>query len=51
MINEGGSIEIDGNEVLMACKSSILNSNREIQGMTQKETETIFTKNLECYKI
>ncbi|HHB77743.1 MAG TPA: agmatine deiminase family protein, partial [Saprospiraceae bacterium] len=28
MINEGGSVEIDGNGTLMACKSSILNNNR-----------------------
>lgn len=28
MVNEGGSVEIDGNGVLMACKSSILNNNR-----------------------
>ncbi len=34
MINEGGSVELDGNGTLMACKSSILNSNRN-PGMTQ----------------
>ncbi|SEH31628.1 agmatine deiminase family protein [Chryseobacterium culicis] len=45
MINEGGSVEIDGNGVLMACKSSILNNNRN-PGMTQQEAEAIFTKNL-----
>ncbi len=45
MINEGGSIEIDGNGTLMACKSSILNSNRN-SGMTQKQAETIFKKYL-----
>ncbi|REC47501.1 agmatine deiminase family protein [Chryseobacterium pennipullorum] len=45
MINEGGSVEIDGNGVLMACKSSILNSNRN-PGMTQQQAEAIFTKNL-----
>ncbi|AQX10259.1 agmatine deiminase family protein [Elizabethkingia ursingii] len=45
MINEGGSIEIDGNGVLMACKSSILNTNRN-PGMTQQEAEAIFTRNL-----
>jgi len=28
LVTEGGSIEIDGNGTLMACKSSILNSNR-----------------------
>ena len=45
MINEGGSIEIDGNGTLMACKSSILNTNRNPQ-MTQEEAEAIFTKYL-----
>lgn len=45
MINEGGSIEIDGNGVLMACKSSILNENRN-PGMTQQQAEAIFTKYL-----
>lgn len=34
MILEGGSVEIDGNGTLMACKSSILNSNRN-PGITQ----------------
>ncbi|WP_316751992.1 agmatine deiminase family protein [Pedobacter gandavensis] len=45
MINEGGSVEIDGNGVLMACKSSILNDNRN-PGMTQQRAEAIFTKYL-----
>ncbi len=45
MINEGGSVELDGNGTLMACKSSILNSNRN-PGMTQLEAEEIFTKYL-----
>lgn len=45
MINEGGSVEIDGNGTLMACKSSILNANRN-PGMTQAEAEKIFTKYL-----
>ncbi|WP_312553162.1 agmatine deiminase family protein [Empedobacter brevis] len=45
MINEGGSVEIDGNGTLMACKSSILNANRN-PGMTQTEAEKIFTKYL-----
>ena len=45
MINEGGSIEIDGNGTLLACKSSILNDNRN-PGLTQKEAENIFTKYL-----
>lgn len=45
MVNEGGSVEIDGNGVLMACKSSILNKNRN-PGMTQQQAEAIFTRNL-----
>lgn len=42
MINEGGSVELDGHGSLMACKSSILNNNRN-PGMTQSEAEAIFT--------
>jgi len=42
MINEGGSVELDGHGTLMACKSSILNTNRN-PGMTQEEAEDIFT--------
>lgn len=45
MINEGGSVEIDGQGTMMACKSSILNSNRN-PGMTQAQAEAIFTKYL-----
>lgn len=45
MINEGGSIEIDGHGTMMACKSSILNNNRNL-GMTQSQAEAIFTKYL-----
>ncbi|WP_152969682.1 agmatine/peptidylarginine deiminase [Pedobacter sp. Hv1] len=45
MNNEGGSVEIDGNGTLMACKSSILNENRN-PGMTQQQAEAIFTKYL-----
>ncbi len=45
LINEGGSVEIDGNGTLMACKSSILNSNRN-SGKSQAEVEAIFTKYL-----
>ncbi|MBB6498876.1 agmatine/peptidylarginine deiminase [Pedobacter cryoconitis] len=45
MVNEGGSVEIDGKGVLMACKSSVLNENRN-PGMTQAQAEAIFTKNL-----
>ena len=45
MVNEGGSIEIDGNGTLMACKSSILNNNRNPE-MTQAQAETVFKKYL-----
>ncbi len=45
MTNEGGSIVMDGKGTLMACKSSILNSNRN-PGMTQAQAEAIFTKYL-----
>jgi len=45
MINEGGSIEIDGHGTLMACKSSILNRNRNPK-MTQAHAEDIFYKYL-----
>ncbi|MEQ1734439.1 MAG: agmatine deiminase family protein [Bacteroidia bacterium] len=45
MKNEGGSIEIDGQGTLMACKSSVLNSNRN-PNMTQAQAETIFNENL-----
>lgn len=45
MVNEGGSVEVDGKGVLMACKSSILNKNRN-PGMTQQQAEAIFTKYL-----
>ncbi|MGL4584941.1 MAG: agmatine deiminase family protein [Flavobacterium sp.] len=45
MVNEGGSVEIDGNGTLMACKSSILNDNRN-PGMSLEEVESIFTKYL-----
>jgi len=41
MINEGGSVEIDGNGTLMACKSSILNTNRN-PGLTQEQAESVF---------
>ena len=45
MINEGGSIETDGYGTLMACKSSILNNNRNPK-TTQEQAEKIFTKYL-----
>ncbi len=45
MINEGGSVEIDGHGTLMACKSSILNKNRNPR-MTQEQAEQVFKKYL-----
>lgn len=45
MINEGGSVEIDGHGTMMACKSSILNGNRN-PGMTLEQVEAIFKKYL-----
>ncbi|CAI2768669.1 agmatine deiminase family protein [Flavobacterium collinsii] len=45
IINEGGSVEIDGNGTMLACKSSILNKNRN-PGMTQIKAEAIFKKYL-----
>ena len=45
MTNEGGSIEVDGHGTMMACRSSVLNSNRN-PGMTQAQAEMIFTKYL-----
>ena len=45
MINEGGSVELDGNGTLMACKSSILNNNRN-PGMSQAKAESIFKEYL-----
>ena len=45
MNNEGGSIEIDGNGTLIACKSSILNNNRNPE-MSQAQAEAIFKKYL-----
>jgi agmatine deiminase len=45
MTNEGGSVVMDGNGTLMACKSSILNANRN-PNMTQAQAEAIFIKYL-----
>ncbi|MPV85191.1 agmatine deiminase family protein [Cardiobacteriales bacterium ML27] len=45
LINEGGSVEIDGHGTLMACKSSIINDNRN-PGMSQAQIEAIFTEYL-----
>lgn len=45
MINEGGSVEIDGKGTLMAKKSSILNRNRN-KGWRQQDAEAYFTRYL-----
>ena len=45
MVNEGGSVEIDGDGTLMAKRSSILNKNRN-PGWTQKDAEDYFRKYL-----
>lgn len=45
MINEGGSVEIDGHGTLMAKKSSILNNNRN-PGLTQAGAEAYFRQYL-----
>lgn len=47
MVNEGGSVETDGNGVLMACKSSVISQEKEAirnPGMTQSEAENILKK-------
>jgi agmatine deiminase len=50
MVNEGGSVELDGHGVLLACKSSILSQSPantvRNSGMTQAQAEAIFTTNL-----
>jgi agmatine deiminase len=43
MINEGGSIEVDGNGTLMAKRSSILNKNRN-KGWKQRDAELYFRR-------
>lgn len=45
LINEGGSIEMDGNGTFMACESSILNKNRN-PNLRQVDVEIIFKKYL-----
>ena len=45
MINEGGSVEIDGRGTLLAKRSSILNSNRN-PGLTQTQAEKYFRQYL-----
>lgn len=42
MINEGGSVEINGHGTLMATRSAILNKNRN-PDLTQKDVENLFT--------
>jgi agmatine deiminase len=42
LVNEGGSVEIDGHGTLMACKSSIVNKNRN-PDKTIEEIEDLFT--------
>lgn len=54
MVNEGGAVELDGNGVLMACKSSVIsqapaNSIRNL-GMTQAQAEAHFTQYLGATK-
>ncbi|MEG1024654.1 MAG: agmatine deiminase family protein [Flavobacterium sp.] len=47
MVNEGGSVELDGNGVMMATKSSVLsqkNRSTRNEGMTQAQAEANFTK-------
>lgn len=45
MVNEGGSIEVDGRGTLMAKRSSILNDNRN-PGATQADAEAYFRRYL-----
>ena len=45
MTNEGGSVEVDGKGTMMAKRSSILNSNRNL-GLTQAQAEAYFRKYL-----
>lgn len=45
MVNEGGSVEIDGRGTMMAKRSSILNRNRN-PGWTQEDAEAYFSKYL-----
>ena len=47
MVNEGGSVELDGNGVMMATKSSVLSQkdrSTRNAGMTQAQAEANFTK-------
>lgn len=45
MVNEGGSIEVDGSGTLMAKRSSILNRNRN-PGLSQAQAENYFREYL-----
>ena len=42
---EGGAVEMDGHGVMMATRSSLLNTNRN-PGITQAQMQTVLTKNL-----
>lgn len=50
MTNEGGAVELDGNGVLLACKSSVISQSPENSirnpGMSQIEAENIFSQYL-----
>lgn len=43
MVNEGGSVEVDGRGTLMGCRSSITNSNRN-PNLTEAQIEDIFRR-------
>lgn len=43
MVNEGGSVETDGNGVMMVCESSTLNNNRN-PGLKKVDAEFLFKK-------
>ena len=43
MINEGGSVEIDGKGTMMGCRSSITNKNRN-PNLTEAQVEDIFRR-------
>jgi agmatine deiminase len=45
MVNEGGSVEVDGNGTLMAKQSSVLHHNRN-PGWTQQDAEAYFSRYL-----
>ena len=43
MVNEGGSIEVDGSGVMILCESSTLNSNRN-EGLSRQKAEKLFSQ-------